>query len=93
MGILAMLLVVAVIFIDGLFKKDTPGSLWTPAPTSYGVDDLTHLGLSFGLFMAGVCPLSLHVPCRQIDPTCKRQVCRPWRNTRSIRKHDRASTL
>ena len=61
LGILAILLVVAIIFIDGLSKYDTPGSFWSPAVTSIGVDDVSHLGLSFGLFMAGVCRFCLFV--------------------------------
>ncbi|TCD64000.1 hypothetical protein EIP91_004702 [Steccherinum ochraceum] len=52
-GILSTLLIVAVIFIDGLSKPDYPGSLWSPAPTNLGVANLGELGVSFGLFMAG----------------------------------------
>ncbi|KAH8100648.1 transmembrane amino acid transporter protein-domain-containing protein [Cristinia sonorae] len=52
-GILSTLLIVAVIFIDGFSKPDYPGSLWSPAPTSWGIASLAELGVSFGLFMAG----------------------------------------
>ncbi|TFK40992.1 transmembrane amino acid transporter protein-domain-containing protein [Crucibulum laeve] len=53
LGILSTLLLVVVIFIDGLSKKEAPGSFWTPAPTNIGVDDFNKLGIAFGLFMAG----------------------------------------
>ncbi|THH34010.1 hypothetical protein EUX98_g27 [Antrodiella citrinella] len=52
-GIVSTLLIVAVIFIDGFSKPDSPGSLWSPAPTDWGVTNLGELGVSFGLFMAG----------------------------------------
>ncbi|CAL1696014.1 unnamed protein product [Somion occarium] len=52
-GILSTLLIVVVMFIDGLSKKDAPGSLWNPADTSLGIEGVGALGLSFGLFMAG----------------------------------------
>lgn len=65
-GILSTLLIVAVIFIDGFSKPDYPGSLWDPAPTSLGIASLGELGVSFGLFMAGV---SLPIPMKnQSDP-------------------------
>lgn len=54
LGILSIVLLVAVILIDGFSKKDAPGSLWSPAETYVGVDNISHLGLAFGLFMAGV---------------------------------------
>ncbi|KAL4243589.1 amino acid/polyamine transporter 2 family protein [Abortiporus biennis] len=52
-GILSTLLIIAVIFIDGLSKPDAPGSLWKPAPTSWNFSSIGELGISFGLFMAG----------------------------------------
>lgn len=58
-GIVSTLLIVVVIFIDGFSKPDSPGSLWSPAPTDLGVSNLGELGVSFGLFMAGVSRLSL----------------------------------
>lgn len=54
LGIVSTVLIVAVILVDGLTKKTTPGSLWEPAPTSVGVQSANGLALSFGLFMAGV---------------------------------------
>jgi len=40
--------------IDGLSKKEAPGSLWSPSPTSLGIDNWKNVGQAFGLFMAGV---------------------------------------
>ncbi len=45
---------IAVILIDGATKKDQPGSLWSPAETSLGIESWRHLGIAYGLFMAGV---------------------------------------
>lgn len=56
-GILSTLFLVAVMFIDGLSKPEAPGSLWDPADTSLNIASIGELGLSFGLFMAGVCAL------------------------------------
>ncbi len=44
---------IIVILVDGVSKKDAPGSLWSPAETSFGVENANNLGLAFGLFMAG----------------------------------------
>ncbi|KAG2350557.1 hypothetical protein BDR05DRAFT_954656 [Suillus weaverae] len=52
-GICSTLLVVLVIFIDGFSKPDAPGSLWSPAATSWGTGSTTELGIAFGLLMAG----------------------------------------
>ena len=54
LGILSTFLIVAVIFIDGFSIFESPGSLWVPAETSFSVRSLGELGVSFGLFMAGV---------------------------------------
>jgi vesicular inhibitory amino acid transporter len=43
-----------VLFIDGFTKKDYPGSLWSPADTSFGIKSWRELAVTFGLFMAGV---------------------------------------
>ncbi|KAJ7619383.1 transmembrane amino acid transporter protein-domain-containing protein [Roridomyces roridus] len=53
LGIVSTVLVVAVILIDGVSKTESPGSLWSPADTSLGIDNWNHLGIAFGLFMAG----------------------------------------
>ncbi|KAJ7030117.1 transmembrane amino acid transporter protein-domain-containing protein [Mycena alexandri] len=53
LGILSTILVVLVVLIDGVSKTEAPGSMWDPAPTSLGIDSYNHLGIAFGLFMAG----------------------------------------
>lgn len=53
-GILSTLLIISVVLVEGLSKPDSPGSLWSPADTSLGVRGVGELGISFGLFMAGV---------------------------------------
>ncbi|KIY72765.1 hypothetical protein CYLTODRAFT_343436 [Cylindrobasidium torrendii FP15055 ss-10] len=53
LGIVSTLLMIVVILIDGISKKEHPGSLWDPMPTSLGWNKAGGLGLSFGLFMAG----------------------------------------
>ncbi|KAI6132709.1 transmembrane amino acid transporter protein-domain-containing protein [Pisolithus croceorrhizus] len=58
LGIFSTLLVAVAILIDGFSKPDSPGSLWNPAPTSFTPGSLGHVGIAFGLFMAG---LSGHV--------------------------------
>ncbi|KAJ6501847.1 transmembrane amino acid transporter protein-domain-containing protein, partial [Mycena vulgaris] len=58
MGIISTIFVVIVILVDGVSKTESPGSLWSPAETSVGIDNWNHLGIAFGLFMAGV-PVSL----------------------------------
>ncbi|TFL06651.1 transmembrane amino acid transporter protein-domain-containing protein [Pterulicium gracile] len=52
-GILSTVLLVCVIFYDGLTKFEAPGSIWSPAETSLGVHNVSKVGISFGLFMAG----------------------------------------
>ncbi|KAJ8702818.1 hypothetical protein PTI98_001503 [Pleurotus ostreatus] len=53
MGILSIIFLIGVMLIDGLSKTDAPGSLWTPAETSWGPEGYGKLGVAFGLFMAG----------------------------------------
>ncbi|KAJ6615354.1 transmembrane amino acid transporter protein-domain-containing protein [Mycena sp. CBHHK59/15] len=53
LGIISTILVVIVILVDGVSKTESPGSLWSPAETSLGIDNWNHLGIAFGLFMAG----------------------------------------
>lgn len=55
LGIVSTILLIGVVFVDGLTKFDAPGSLWSPATTSVSFCNLEELGLAFGLFMAGVC--------------------------------------
>lgn len=59
LGIASTVFLIGVVFVDGLSKFDAPGSLWIPAKTSFGFCNLEELGLAFGLFMAGVCSLSV----------------------------------
>ncbi|KAI0704895.1 transmembrane amino acid transporter protein-domain-containing protein, partial [Cytidiella melzeri] len=54
LGIMSTLYLLVVMFIDGLSKDEGPGSLWSPAETSLTIGTLGELGLSFGLFMAGL---------------------------------------
>ncbi|KAJ7870965.1 hypothetical protein B0H14DRAFT_2230216, partial [Mycena olivaceomarginata] len=54
LGILSTILVVVVFLVDGVTTTESPGSLWSPADTSFGIDNRNHLGIAFGLFMAGL---------------------------------------
>ncbi|KAF9056341.1 transmembrane amino acid transporter protein-domain-containing protein [Panaeolus papilionaceus] len=54
LGIVSTILMVFVIIIDGFSKTEAPGSLWSPAPTDFGIKEIYKLGIAFGLFMAGV---------------------------------------
>ncbi|KAF8507056.1 amino acid transporter [Russula emetica] len=53
LGIVSTVLLIGVVFVDGFSKFDAPGSLWSPATTSFRFCNLEELGLAFGLFMAG----------------------------------------
>lgn len=53
-GIFSLLAIIGIILFDGFAKPDSPGSLWSPAETSLGIDNYRELGIAFGLFMAGV---------------------------------------
>lgn len=54
LGIMSTFMIVAVVLVDGFLKTTAPGSIWSPAPTSWTFGGWTDLGLAFGLFMAGV---------------------------------------
>lgn len=54
LGIVSTLLIMAVVLIDGFSKSDAPGSLIQPAETSFGIQSWHALGVSYGLFMAGL---------------------------------------
>ena len=43
-----------VLVVGGLTKHDAPGSLYHPVPTDWWAAGPRELGLSFGIFMAGV---------------------------------------
>ncbi|KAI0321704.1 transmembrane amino acid transporter protein-domain-containing protein [Amylostereum chailletii] len=53
LGIFSTISLIAVIFFDGLSKADAPGSLISPAETSFLFASWDKLGMAFGLFMAG----------------------------------------
>jgi len=53
LGIVSTVFLIGAVFVDGLSKFDAPGSLWSPAKTSFGFCNIGELGLAFGLFMAG----------------------------------------
>ena len=55
LGIVSTVMLIGVVLVDGFSKFDAPGSLWSPATTSFRFCNLQELGLAFGLFMAGVC--------------------------------------
>ena len=46
------------VVLDGLSKREAPGSLWQPEPTQWMVWGKIELGTAFGLFMAGVSAIS-----------------------------------
>ncbi|GAQ09043.1 vacuolar amino acid transporter 1 [Aspergillus lentulus] len=52
LGILSCTSIVSIIFIDGLVKPDSPGSLRQPARTTMFPDNWATLPLSFGLIMS-----------------------------------------
>jgi vesicular inhibitory amino acid transporter len=54
LGIVSILWIVGAMFVDGLSKRDGPGSLWSPAETQLGIGNWVEMGVAFGLFMAGV---------------------------------------
>ncbi|KAF3407480.1 Vacuolar amino acid transporter 1 [Talaromyces pinophilus] len=52
LGILSCTAIVGIVFIDGLIKPDSPGSLRSPANTSLFPENWATLPLSFGLIMS-----------------------------------------
>ncbi|KAI0824246.1 transmembrane amino acid transporter protein-domain-containing protein [Trametes gibbosa] len=52
-GIFSLIAIIGIILFDGFTKFDSPGSLWSPADMSLGIDNYRELGVAFGLFMAG----------------------------------------
>ncbi|KAG2077126.1 hypothetical protein BDR04DRAFT_1089441 [Suillus decipiens] len=70
-GICSTLLIILVIFIDGFSKRDAPGSLWSPAATSWGTGSMTELGIACGLLMAGFAghPVIPSLARDMIDPS------------------------
>jgi len=51
-GITSILFTIVVLFIDGIVKRTTPGSLWDPAVTELG-PRFKGMGIGFGLLMSG----------------------------------------
>ena len=58
--------IIGIIVFDGFTKVDSPGSLWSPAATSLGIDNYRELGIAFGLFMAGVRVVPSSVSTRSV---------------------------
>ncbi|PAV21981.1 amino acid transporter [Pyrrhoderma noxium] len=85
-GIISTLLIVAVLFIDGLSKTDSPGSLWSPAPTNFLIAGWGELGIAFGLFMAG---FSGHA----VLPSLARDMANPKEFNRMINMAFTAATI
>ncbi|PIL32046.1 transporter [Ganoderma sinense ZZ0214-1] len=71
-GIFSLMAIIGIIIFDGFTKVDSPGSLWSPAATSLGIDNYRELGIAFGLFMAG---FSGHA----VIPTLARDMADPSR--------------
>ncbi|CAK5263708.1 unnamed protein product [Mycena citricolor] len=84
-GILSSVLLVIVVFLDGVTKAEAPGSLWEPADTSFGIDNYSRLGVAFGLFMAGVGRLSDYPELSSDGPSL---VLRPCRHSLPCSRHD-----
>eukprot|EP00158_Paraphelidium_tribonemae_P003512 Partr_v1_DN26187_c0_g1_i1_m10195 putative Solute carrier family 32 (GABA vesicular transporter), member 1 len=53
LGIMCILNLVVVVYYDGFFKHEAPGSLWDPAETSLWPKSWIRVPISFGIFMAG----------------------------------------
>ncbi|KAL4399163.1 L-glutamine transmembrane transporter [Malassezia pachydermatis] len=51
-GILSILFLFLVLFVDGLAKREAPGSLWHPASTTWK-PQWSGMGIGFGLLMSG----------------------------------------
>ncbi|KAJ7130062.1 transmembrane amino acid transporter protein-domain-containing protein [Mycena crocata] len=77
LGILSTILILFVIFVDGLSKHTAPGSLWSPAETSLSVSSWSNLGISFGLFIAGF-------GCHPLIPSLARDMIEPQKFERMI---------
>ena len=77
MGILSCFLIVAAVFIDGLIKQDSPGSLWVPAPQHLFPENWGTLPLSFGLLMS---PWGGH----SVFPNIYRDMRHPYKYHRAV---------
>jgi vesicular inhibitory amino acid transporter len=54
LSVFSTLFIAVVLVVGGFTKYDSPGSLYQPVPTDWWPAGSTELGLSFGIFMAGV---------------------------------------
>ncbi|KAJ6604347.1 transmembrane amino acid transporter protein-domain-containing protein [Mycena vulgaris] len=77
LGIMSTILIIVVILADGLTKRTSPGSLWSPAETSMGVSNWSNLGIAFGLFIAGF-------GCHPLIPSLARDMVEPHKFERMI---------
>ncbi|KAJ6627226.1 transmembrane amino acid transporter protein-domain-containing protein [Mycena sp. CBHHK59/15] len=77
LGILSTLLIILVIFADGFSKHVSPGSLWSPAETSFSVSSWGNLGITFGLFIAGF-------GCHPVIPSLVRDMTEPHKFDKMI---------
>ena len=77
LGILSCFLIVAAVFIDGLIKADSPGSLWSPAPQHLFPTNWGTLPLSFGLLMS---PWGGH----SVFPNIYRDMRHPYKYRRGV---------
>ncbi|KAJ7666414.1 transmembrane amino acid transporter protein-domain-containing protein [Mycena rosella] len=77
LGIASTVLIISVILVDGLTKHTTPGSLWSPAETSVGINSWDNLGIAFGLFIAGF-------GCHPLIPSLTRDMIEPHKFERMI---------
>ena len=77
LGILCCFFIVAAVFIDGLIKTDSPGSLWQPAPQHLFPTNWGTLPLSFGLLMS---PWGGH----SVFPNIYRDMRHPYKYRRGV---------
>ena len=67
LGIFFLMAIIDIILFNGFTKLDSSDSLWSPADTSLGINNFCELGITFGLFMAGVRVLSPVLACVRHD--------------------------
>ena len=77
LGIMSCFLIVAAVFIDGLIKPDSPGSLLSPAPQHLFPTNWGTLPLSFGLLMS---PWGGH----SVFPNIYRDMRHPYKYRRGV---------
>ncbi|KAJ6574808.1 transmembrane amino acid transporter protein-domain-containing protein [Mycena capillaripes] len=77
LGIMSTVLIIIVILVDGLSKYTAPGSLWSPAETSFNVSSWSNLGIAFGLFIAGF-------GCHPLIPSLAQDMIEPHKFERMV---------